>query len=381
MLQIFQYTLKKLLHNRADLFWTLFFPIILASMFKLAFRNITSDETFHAIPVAIVNEEGSMSENFMSVAKELGADGDDQFLDVTYCDKKQAMSLLKKQKVDGIIYAGDTVSLTVSSDMTNAALNQSILQTFLEEFQMNYQSIAEIASTHPEKLPKALNVLQESGNYNKEVSYSKNNRDTYDQYFYNLLAMVSMYSGTAGLYICIYNQGNLSALGARKNVAPTHKMKLLLGEMSANILIRFLCLLTSFAFIVLVLKIDLTTRLPFAILAMFMGCVAGSSLGFFLGSIGNLSEGIKVAILMSVTMIGSFLSGLMVGSMRVLVESFCPIINKINPCALITDMFYSLAIYDTLDRYLQNLITLLIISVILSIGGFLMTRRKKYANI
>ena len=84
---------------------------------------------------------------------------------------------------------------------------------------------------------------------------------------------------------------------------------------------------------------------------------------------------------MSVTMIGSFLSGLMVGSMRVLVESFCPIINKLNPCALITDMFYSLAIYDTLDRYLQNLITLLIISVILSIGGFLMTRRKKYANI
>lgn len=381
MLQIFQYTLKKLLHNRADLFWTLFFPIILASMFKLAFRNITSDETFHAIPVAIVNEEGSMSESFMSVAKELGEDGDDQFLDVTYCDKKQAMSLLKKQKVDGIIYAGDTVSLTVSSDMTNAALNQSILQTFLEEFQMNYQSIAEITSTHPEKLPDALNVVQESDNYNKEVSYSKNNRDTYDQYFYNLLAMVSMYSGTAGLYICIYNQGNLSALGARKNVAPTHKMKLLLGEMSANILIRFLCLLTSFAFIVLVLKIDLTTRLPFAILAMFMGCVAGSSLGFFLGSIGNLSEGIKVAILMSVTMIGSFLSGLMVGSMRVLVESFCPIINKLNPCALITDMFYSLAIYDTLDRYLQNLITLLIISVILSIGGFLMTRRKKYANI
>lgn len=381
MLQIFQYTLKKLLHNRADLFWTLFFPIILASMFKLAFRNITSDETFHAIPVAIVNEEGSMSESFMSVAKELGEDGDDQFLDVTYCDKKQAMSLLKKQKIDGIIYAGDTVSLTVSSDMTNAALNQSILQTFLEEFQMNYQSIAEITSTHPEKLPEALNVVQESDNYNKEMSYSKNNRDTYDQYFYNLLAMVSMYSGTAGLYICIYNQGNLSALGARKNVAPTHKMKLLLGEMSANILIRFLCLLTSFAFIVLVLKIDLTTRLPFAILAMFMGCVAGSSLGFFLGSIGNLSEGIKVAILMSVTMIGSFLSGLMVGSMRVLVESFCPIINKLNPCALITDMFYSLAIYDTLDRYLQNLITLLIISVILSIGGFLMTRRKKYANI
>lgn len=381
MLQIFQYTFKKLLHNRADLFWTLLFPILLASMFKVAFRNITSDETLHVIPVAVVNEEGSMSESFMTVAKELGNDGDDQFLEVTYCDEKQAMSLLKKQKVDGIIYAGDTISLTVSSDMNNSSLNQSILETFIEEFQMNYQSITEIAATHPENLQAALSITQESGNYNKDVSYSNNNRDPYDQYFYNLLAMVCMYSGTSGLYICIYNQGNLSSLGARKNVAPTHKMKLLISELSANVLIRFLCLLTSFAFIVLVLKIDLTARLPFAILAIFTGCVAGASLGFFLGSIGNLSEGIKVAILMSVTMIGSFLSGLMVGSMRVLVESFCPIINKINPCALITDMFYSLAIYDTLDRYLQNLITLIILSAILSIGGFLMTRRKKYANI
>ncbi|MGN0292132.1 MAG: ABC transporter permease [Lachnospiraceae bacterium] len=380
MFQIFQYSLKQLIRNRAEVFWIIFFPIILGTMFKIAFSNLSADENFQTIPVAVINEEGSMSDAFVTIADELSK-GEEPFLKVLYCDEDEALRLLKNQKIDGIIYAGDTISLTVSSDMGNAALNQSILQTFVEEYQMNYQAISEIAMTKPEKLPEVLGIMEESTSYNKNVSYSRGNTDTYDQYFYNLIAMVCMYTGIAGCYIAIHNQANLSALGARKNISPTHKMKQITGELIANILLRFLCVLISFAYIVLVLKIDLTTRLPFAILSIFVGCMTGMTFGFFLGAIGNLSENLKIGILMSVTMVGSFLSGLMIGSMRILVETFCPIINKINPSALITDTFYSLAIYDTLDRYARNIITLIILSIFFTIGGFLMTRRKKYANI
>lgn len=380
MFQIFQYSLKQLIRNRAEVFWIIFFPIILGTMFKIAFSNLSADENFQTIPVAVINEEGSMSDAFVTIADELSK-GDEPFLKVLYCDEDEALRLLKNQKIDGIIYAGDTISLTVSSDMGNAALNQSILQTFVEEYQMNYQAISEIAMTKPEKLPEVLGIMEESTSYNKNVSYSRGNTDTYDQYFYNLIAMVCMYTGIAGCYIAIHNQANLSALGARKNISPTHKMKQITGELIANILLRFLCVLISFAYIVLVLKIDLTTRLPFAILSIFVGCMTGMTFGFFLGAIGNLSENLKIGIIMSVTMVGSFLSGLMIGGMRILVETFCPIINKINPSALITDTFYSLAIYDTLDRYARNIITLIILSIFFTIGGFLMTRRKKYANI
>lgn len=380
MFQIFQYSLKQLIRNRAEVFWIIFFPIILGTMFKIAFSNLSADENFQTIPVAVINEKGSMSDAFVTIADELSK-GEEPFLKVLYCDEDEALRLLKNQKIDGIIYAGDTISLTVSSDMGNAALNQSILQTFVEEYQMNYQAISEIAMTKPEKLPEVLGIMEESTSYNKNVSYSRGNTDTYDQYFYNLIAMVCMYTGIAGCYIAIHNQANLSALGARKNISPTHKMKQITGELIANILLRFLCVLISFAYIVLVLKIDLTTRLPFAILSIFVGCMTGMTFGFFLGAIGNLSENLKIGILMSVTMVGSFLSGLMIGGMRILVETFCPIINKINPSALITDTFYSLAIYDTLDRYARNIITLIILSIFFTIGGFLMTRRKKYANI
>lgn len=380
MLHIFKYSFKQLIRNKAELFWIIFFPIILGTLFKIAFSNITADENFHTIPVAIVKEEGNMSEAFTIVADELSK-GDEPFLKVLYCNEKEALRLLKKQKVDGIIYAGDTVSLTVSSDMGNAALNQSILQTFIEDYQMNYEAVLKTAMTNPEKLPEVLEIVQESASYNKNVSYSRSNTDTYDQYFYNLIAMVCMYTGTAGCYIAIHNQANLSTLGARKNISPVHKLKMISGELIANIILRFFCVLISFAYIVLVLKIDLTARLPLAILSIFVGCMTGMTFGFFLGTIGNISENVKVAILMSVTMVGSFLSGLMIGNMRILVETICPLINKINPSALITDTFYSLAIYDSLDRYTNNIITLIIFSILFTIGGFMMTRRKKYAHI
>ncbi len=196
-----------------------------------------------------------------------------------------------------------------------------------------------------------MDILQESASYNQEISYGKN-VDTYDQYFYNLLAMVSMYCGTAGCLIAIQNQGNMSAIGARKNVSPTHKLKDITGELAVNILFRFLCILISFAFIILVLRIPLNTRLPFALLAIFIGCTTGMTMGFFIGAIGNMSENVKTGLVMVITMGGSFLSGLMAGNMRIVVDTYCPVINRINPTALISDMFYSLAIYDSLEPIL-----------------------------
>ena len=110
MLQIFKYNLKQLLHNRSELFWVILFPIILGSLFKAAFSNITAGEKFQAIPVAIVNEQGSMSDGFMETVKELDKDDKDRFLKAVYCDKKQALSLLKKEKVDGIIQVDDNIA-------------------------------------------------------------------------------------------------------------------------------------------------------------------------------------------------------------------------------------------------------------------------------
>ena len=39
------------------IFWTLFFPLALATFFNLALSNIDSEEKFKAIDIAVVNNE------------------------------------------------------------------------------------------------------------------------------------------------------------------------------------------------------------------------------------------------------------------------------------------------------------------------------------
>ena len=58
-----------------------------------------------------------------------------------------------------------------------------------------------------------------------------------------------------------------------------------------------------------------------------------------------------------------------------------PIINKLNPAALITDAFYCINVYDDPVRMKTNLITLLIMAGILTAGSFFVVRRVRYDSI
>ena len=71
----------------------------------------------------------------------------------------------------------------------------------------------------------------------------------------------------------------------------------------------------------------------------------------------------------------------MIGNMRIIIDRSAPIINKINPAALITDSFYCLSIYEGHTRYAQDLVSLLVLSFIFTGIGITLTRRTKYASI
>lgn len=80
-------------------------------------------------------------------------------------------------------------------------------------------------------------------------------------------------------------------------------------------------------------------------------------------------------------MLWSFLAGMMQSDIKILIERNAPIINKLNPVALITDAMYSLYYYNTLDRFYENIIYLLGITVFFIIGMFFFMRGKKYESL
>lgn len=67
--------------------------------------------------------------------------------------------------------------------------------------------------------------------------------------------------------------------------------------------------------------------------------------------------------------------------MKYMIDKNIPIINKVNPASMITDGFYSLYYYDTLDRYFFNIASLLIFAFIMIGISMFSLRRQKYDSI
>ena len=94
-----------------------------------------------------------------------------------------------------------------------------------------------------------------------------------------------------------------------------------------------------------------------------------------------IRDRIKIGILLGISMTCSFLAGLMNNTMKNIVEQHAPLINRINPAALISDAFYCINVYDDRSRYITNLIILSIMCVILIIASFCLVRRERYDSI
>ena len=377
----FKYALLRLMRNKANLFWILVFPIVLGCFFKIAFSNITASESFHTIPVAVVEGDNADATAFHTMIEQLSGDSEDAMLSATFCDDKKARTLLEKGKVDGIFYTTDTVELAVNSDLSDASINQSILQSLLTQYYLNRDLIVQIITTNPGNIESLVDSIGQSVDTRKEVSLTRNNTDTYDQYFYNLIAMACLYTAMGGINLAINNSANLSSLAARKTIAPAKRAALIGTELLAIILFESLLNMVSFLFIVTVLGVHMTTHLGLALLTILISTTFSITFGMFLGCVGPKSEGGKTGLMFAVVMPLCFLSGLMMGTMRMVVEKYAPFVNRINPAALISDSFYAHNNYDTLTRYTGNILTLLLMTVLFLIISILVTRRKTYASL
>lgn len=373
----FYYYLKSILRQKETLCWTLLFPIALGTLFFAAFSGLSEDESLNTIPVAAVLEEEDIA--LKSLLEVLGEPGEEQFLEVTYATEEEALSLLEQKKIIGILHGGNPATLSVSAQMNNMQMEQSILSAIVDQYNAIYDGIENVAMTNPEKVEAVIRKLSEGTNYNEEITYTDGTMDEMVSYFFNLIAMTCLYSSMTGLQIAIRNQANLSSLGARRSLSPTHKLISIFGEITASCLFQSVLVWISLFYLNFVLKVNFGSQFGYMMLASLVGCIFGISFGFFVGCIGKMEEAIKLGILMVITMFNCFLSGLMVQNMRIQVERVCPWYNKINPAALISDSFYALSVFQSHDRYFKNLATLFVMAVCLCVAGFFIVRREKYA--
>ncbi len=375
----FKYDFLACLRTKEVLFWLILFPLFLGTVFKICFSNINTTE-FTAIDVAVVE----ISENpaFDTVIDEISK-GDEPLFAVTHTDKEQALKLLEENEIAGIIYVDEELSMSVSGTLSGMTIDikKTIIKTFTEQFNLTQQLIIDTAVNNPEKLTDVIAALSKDISAVENVSLTDGNTDNILAYFHNLIAMVGLLGSNIGIYIAIDLQANLSPKGARRNCSPTKKSVSMAAALISRFTEQSLCVIITITYLLFVLKVDLGDNIPLIYLAGIMGGMVGVAFGFFIGSFGRMTESAKAAISTAVSLISCFFSGLMISNMKGVMDMTIPWFNEINPAAVISDTFYCLTIYDDYQRFTQKIIAMAVMIVLFSAGGFLLTRRRKYASL
>ena len=89
----------------------------------------------------------------------------------------------------------------------------------------------------------------------------------------------------------------------------------------------------------------------------------------------------KVGVMVGVSMAMSFCAGLMNADIKNIIDRSAPLLNRINPAALISDALYCINVYDAPARYAQDILILGVMCVLLTAGTYLIIRRERYGSI
>lgn len=375
MRHLIKYRFIQTVREWSVMFWALAFPIILGTFFFVSFGSGVTGEEMDAIRVAVVEQETDQQEGdaFNEFLEQM--DGDT--LEIEKVDEKQALKDLKGDEITGIYYTGGEPSLTVAK----SDLNTSILKALLDSYNKNAHMIMKIAQDHPERLMQAVEALDGWQTMTEEVSVKGKTMDPNVSYFFALIAYACLSGAFLGVQASLDGQANLSALGARRSVTPTHKLRLVLTDMSVLFFVQFVNIIILTIVVRFVFGIDLGGNIGQILLVDLLGSMIGVSMGIMIGCVGKLSESIKMGLTVMLTLLPGFLAGLMFGNMKNIIEQNCPIINRINPAAVLSDTFYCMGVFDDAERFTRNLMILGLMSVLFIGIAFFAVRRERYDSI
>ena len=225
MIRLYLTRLKCLLRNKENIFWTFLFPVVLATLFNLAFQNLYSSESFESIPIAVINngDYANMEEfqDALEGATTSSEENGSKLFMVTESDDQEAKALLDENDIIGYIVPGEEMQLTVKG----SGIEQTIVKSFLDSYSQITNTVASILTANPASYPELMNDISNRSTYVNEIPIGNNPPDVTLNYYYALLAMATLFGSFWGLKEITDIQENLSYKGARINIAPVHKMK------------------------------------------------------------------------------------------------------------------------------------------------------------
>ena len=339
---------KNLFRDFGFLFWSLIYPLILASFFHMAFSGI-----MHINPEDI--DVGIKAENPVAHVLE-GI----EILNIHKIDDDRITEKLDNEE----IYAFIDNDLNLS--VTKSGINQAIIKEIIEQI----------------KQVQKLNRPVED--YNFDIDYISNKNQQSNPMiviFYSMIAMFSTYGISAGIETISLVQANLSNLGARINVTPLKKYNFLLSGIIVALLLNLLSNGILIIFIKYILKIELFSEAKYSSIFIVLGNLFGVALGIFIGASNKKKDDIKILIAVATTLILAFFAGMMGPWTKITLDKHVPIINKLNPISIITNNLYRINLLENTKNMGQGILLLSLYSVILASLSYIFLRGRNYDSI
>lgn len=401
MRHIIFYQFLNTLRNRVALFWPAIFPLVLGTLFSITFGSAENIE-LETIPVALVEQEENIA--FSAFIDTMQEEEENPVIKTVNMEEEAALEALETGEVTGIYYIAETPSLTIRKNSIEATVLDGVLSTYLKYETMmtdlverelaGYASeqlssgqmpegspdISVMQQTIEEYIEEAMEDIEETS-YITEVTLSGERLSANMNCFFGLIGMACMFGCFMGMQAAMELQANTSSLGARRCVSPARKGMQIVAVFVVNVTVAYLCNILLLLYLKFILGMGFGDHWGGMLLTCAFGCIIGVCMGITIGSIGKLPMAAKVGLNVGITLSLSFLAGLMVSEMKNIIDINCPIVNRLNPVAVISDAFYCLCVYNDPVRYRNDLLLMALYSLGFLVVSYCVIRRERYDSI
>ncbi|HIZ18317.1 MAG TPA: ABC transporter permease [Candidatus Olsenella stercoravium] len=370
----FLVSVKSLVRTPSVIVWVLAFPLIMSAIFLFMFSGMRTDGVVDPVPVALVapadEKDDAPAGSFTQVAEALAEPGEDQLLDLRRVGTAdEAEVLLASGEIDGYfeIASDGAPALTVGSAYTlssadgETAVNRTILETVASSYVQSRALLEEVARRDPAALADPAAVTDALGIQVaiERVQITHARPEEIVRYYYALLGMGALMASQAGMLAVAYAQPGVSALGARRAVSGTSRLRQLAGCALGAWAVSTVTLTLAFAFLRLVAGVDFGGREGLALVAVAVCALLATALGACVGAL-PLSAGISArsGILTALTCVLSLFAGLYGTAAMELADNLAhtlPWTSWVNPTKLVCDTFYALYYYTSLAPFAARL--------------------------
>lgn len=339
----FRYLLKEIVTDKGFAFWTIVYPILMITIFYFGFSGVMNQK-IEPIPVGV-----SPSYSFEWVFSEI-----DVLKPQTMSEEEGSLAL-KEKRIEAYV-----------DEKGNMLVQQSgSAQTVVKEVLDSIKQITLLGDAGAD-----FSKVSFEANYTEEINQKE---DGWKMTFYSSAAMMSLYSIFAGIQV-----SKQDSFSSRIAVSPMKKSARISIYFVSGLLINMTSNLLLFLYIMYVLRMDLFPNFMASFLVIICGNMVGIAIGILLGTFRKLNEDAKMSFAIALTLMLSFLSGMMGRGIPRMIEKTMPFLAQLNPVARITNSLMRINVLQSTQGGVGDMLMLLVQALIILAIGFAIIRRRKY---